>query len=253
MHSTNKNAIDYLIQGYHLIFQAGVKKFVIIPMIANIVIMSLLIAWFFSKLSVFIDMGMQYVPDWLQWLSYIISALLLIMLSIMFCYFFSAITNIIAAPFNGLLAEHVEAHLTGEPAPETTAMDLIRDVPRIMKREFQKIVYYLAWAVPLFILYWVPVIGQTVVPVVWFVFTAWMINVQYADYAFDNHKVGFKEMKIALRRDAVGNCFFGAVISLFTMFPILNLIIMPIAVCGATAKWVDVYRKEFRRAPMNQR
>lgn len=245
----NKNAIDYLIQGYHLIFQAGVKKFVILPLIANIVVMSLLIAWFFSKLSVFVDMAMQYIPDWLQWLSYLLSALLLITLSILFCYFFSAITNIIAAPFNGLLAEHVEAHLTGEPASDSSVIDIIKDIPRIMKRELQKIIYYLAWAIPLFILYWIPVIGQTVVPVAWFIFTAWMINIQYADYAFDNHKVGFEEMKLTLRKDAAGNCLFGAIISLFTMIPILNLVIMPIAVCGATAKWVDVYRKEFLNEP----
>ncbi|MBF4190168.1 NAD(P)H-binding protein [Serratia ureilytica] len=32
-----------------------------------------------------------------------------------------------------------------------------------------------------------------------------------------------------------------------TMIPILNLVILPVAVCGATAMWVDRYRSQFVR------
>lgn len=65
---------------------------------------------------------------------------------------------------------------------------------------------------------------------------------QYCDYPFDNHKVPFKEMRTALRTQKVANMQFGALTSLFTMIPFLNLFIMPVAVCGATAMWVDCYR-----------
>ena len=58
---------------------------------------------------------------------------------------------------------------------------------------------YLPRAVVLFILYFVPGIGQTVAPVLWFLFSAWMLAIQYCDYPFDNHKVPFKEMRTALR------------------------------------------------------
>ncbi|MFO5533262.1 sulfate transporter CysZ, partial [Klebsiella pneumoniae] len=33
-----------------------------------------------------------------------------------------------------------------------------------------------------------------------------------------------------------------ALTSLFTMIPVLNLVILPVAICGATAMWVDCYR-----------
>jgi hypothetical protein len=36
---------------------------------------------------------------------------------------------------------------------------------------------------------------------------------------------------------------FGALTSLFTMIPVLNLVILPVAICGATAMWVDCYRE----------
>ena len=76
----------------------------------------------------------------------------------------------------------------------------------------------------------------------WFLFSAWMLAIQYCDYPFDNHKVPFKEMRTALRTQKVANMQFGALTSLFTMIPVLNLFIMPVAVCGATAMWVDCYR-----------
>ena len=69
-----------------------------------------------------------------------------------------------------------------------------------------------------------------------------MLAIQYCDYPFDNHKVPFKAMRNALRTQKVANMQFGALTSLFTMIPFLNLFIMPVAVCGATAMWVDCYR-----------
>lgn len=80
-----------------------------------------------------------------------------------------------------------------------------------------------------------------------FLFSAWMMSIQYCDYPFDNHKVSFPDMRNALRRNKVDNLQFGALTSLFTMIPILNLVIMPVAVCGATAMWVDRYRAEYSR------
>jgi len=123
-------------------------------------------------------------------------------------------------------------------------ISLIKDLPRILKRELQKLANYLLWAIPILLSYFIPVIGQSVTPIVWFLFTAWQINIQYADYAFDNHKVSYARMCQLLKQHKADNLLFGILISFFTMVPLLNLIIMPIAVCGATAMWVDRYRHQ---------
>lgn len=238
----DKSGISYFIQGWHLVSQPGLKKFVFLPMLANIVIMSLLFYWLFSSLSSVIDLGLNYVPSWLQWLGYIASFLVIVTFAIFFCYFFSLVTNIIAAPFNGLLAEQVEALLTHQPPPDSSIISVIQDVPRILKREWLKLANYLLWTVPILLTSFIPVFGQLVTPIIWFIFTAWMVNLQYADYAFDNHKVNFYQTRQLLKQDKVDNVIFGALVSLFTMIPLLNLIIMPVAVCGATAMWVDRYR-----------
>ncbi|XNM68513.1 EI24 domain-containing protein [Escherichia coli] len=67
-----------------------------------------------------------------------------------------------------------------------------------------------------------------------------MLAIQYCDYPFDNHKVPFNAMRQALRTRKVTNMQFGSLVSLFTLIPVLNLVIIPVA--GATAMWVDCYR-----------
>ena len=238
------NGIEYFMKGWSLAFNPGIKRFVFLPLVANVVIMSALFYWFFSMITGMVDWGLAFVPNWLQWLGYIISFIIVLTLVILFCYFFSTVTNIIAAPFNGLLAEQVEAQLTGIPAPDTSWMSLIKDLPRIFGREMQKLLNYLLWAIPILLTYFIPIIGQFVTPIVWFLFTAWQINIQYADYAFDNHKISFHNMQALLKQDKVDNLTYGILVSLFTMVPLLNLIIMPIAVCGSTAMWVDRYRHQ---------
>jgi uncharacterized protein involved in cysteine biosynthesis len=77
----------------------------------------------------------------------------------------------------------------------------MKDIPRIMKREWQKLAWYLPRAIVLLLLYFIPGIGQTVAPVLWFLFSAWMLAIQYCDYPFDNHKVPFKTMREAPQSD----------------------------------------------------
>ena len=74
-----------------------------------------------------------------------------------------------------------------------------------------------------------------------------MAAIQYCDYPFDNHKVSFADMRQALAQRRIHNLSFGTGVSLCTMVPVLNFLIMPIAVCGATAMWVDNYRSHFVR------
>ena len=70
-------------------------------------------------------------------------------------------------------------------------------------------------------------------------FNAWMMAVEYCDYPMDNHKLSFKEARRRIGSQRSTSFSFGALVMLGTMVPILNLIIMPAAVCGGTAMWVE--------------
>lgn len=106
--------------------------------------------------------------------------------------------------------------------------------------------YMLPKALGLFILLLIPALGQTIGPFAWFIFTAWTLAIQYCDYPFDNHKIDFHSMRMSLKQKQSKAYGFGMVVSVLTTIPIVNLFVVPIAVCGATAMWVAEYRGEFK-------
>ncbi|WP_417762825.1 sulfate transporter CysZ [Shewanella sp.] len=241
-----KSGIQYFMDGFSLIKQPGLRRFVVVPLLCNLVLFAgalMLAINYLSQLMQSVDAS---VPSWLDWISFLLWPLLIIAILIVFSFIFSAIMNWIAAPFNGLLAEKVEQLLTGKPLYTGGAMDAVKDLPRVFGREWQKLKYYLPRALLVLILFFIPVVGQTVFPVVWFIFSAWMMAIQYCDYPFDNHKVTFADMKQALLRTRGSSMSFGVAVTLFSMVPIVNFIVMPVAICGATAMWVDKYREVYR-------
>lgn len=232
----------YFIYGWRLMLQRQLMPFVVLPVVINTVLMIGLIWLFFANIGGLLD---SLLPTWLEWLSVILIPLIFLMILVAFYFTFTTLANFIAAPFNALLAEKVEQQLTGETLTPTGIADLLKDVPRMLKREWQKMWYSFPRLIALFLLGFMPVVGQSIVPILTFVFGAWLLAIQYCDYPFDNHKISFARMRNALVQQRVMNFTFGALVSLFTMLPFVNLVVMPVAVCGATAMWVKEYRRFF--------
>ncbi len=237
----------YFFQGFSLAFTPGIRRFVVIPLFVNLILMGVFFTFTLSQLHHWINQWLAFLPQWLSWLSYLLWPLLGIGILIICSYFFSTLANWIAAPFNGLLSEHLEAKLTGQTPPDEGILDAVKDLPRVFKREVQKLGYYLPKALGLLLLLWIPLIGQTLGPLLWFLFSAWMMGIQYCDYPFDNHRVNFLKMKETLRENKGLTTSFGGVVMFFTLTPFLNLFVMPVAVCGATAMWVDKYKTQLGR------
>lgn len=241
----HKSGPSYFLDGFNLIRQPGLRTFVIIPLLVNILLFIGGFYFAFTQLEIAFDYINSLLPEYLHWLNFFLWPLAIVTLIVVIAFIFSSVMNWIAAPFNGLLAEKVELLLTGKSIDSDSTIDSIKDIPRMLKREWIKLKYYLPKAIGFLLLFLIPVIGQTIAPIIWFLFSAWMMAIQYCDYAFDNHKISFDDMKNALRQTR-GTCYsFGATVTLFSMIPIVNFIVMPVAICAATAMWVDKYRDAF--------
>ncbi|GAA5137611.1 sulfate transporter CysZ [Thalassotalea piscium] len=233
----------YFFKGFELIRMKGIRRFVFIPLIINLVLFSVAFYYLFLELQTYMDAIEAWLPEWLSWLSVVIWPVAVLFILVMFSFIFSSVANWLAAPFNGLLSEKMEALLTNEQPPSGNAFEIVKDIPRTLSREWCKFRYYIPRAIGFLLLYWIlPVIGQ----ILWFLFLAWMMAIQYKDYPFDNHKVNFDEMKNALQERKGLSYSFGIITALFSMLPIVNLVVMPVAICGATALWVDHYRSHYR-------
>lgn len=241
----SRSGFHYFASGWQLMMLPGIKRYVVLPLLMNILLLGGAFWWLYSRLHNWIPQILQRVPEWLHWLGYLLWPLSVLAVLLIFSYFFSTLANLLASPFSGLLAERLEARLTGEEPPEGGVMAMVKDTPRILHREWVKLAYYLPRALVLLLLHLIPVLGQTVAPVLWFLFGAWMMSIQYSDYPFDNHKVPFVTMRRALRQHKTQNLQFGIMVYICTVIPVLNLVIMPVAICGATAMWVDRYRQDF--------
>ncbi|KGJ96082.1 sulfate transporter CysZ [Colwellia psychrerythraea] len=230
---------SYFFKGFSLVRQKGIRRFVLIPLTINVLLFSFAFYYAYLEINSYMESIMAWLPSWLDWLSVILWPLAVVTILVIFSFIFSTVANWLAAPFNGLLSEKVEAILNGQQAPKGEMFDIVKDIPRTLNREWQKLRYYLPRAIGFFIILWLlPIFGQ----IIWFLFIAWMMAIQYKDYPFDNHKIPFTQMKDVLKNNQGVSYSFGITVALFSMIPIVNLVVMPVAICGATALWVDYYQ-----------
>ncbi len=231
--------MHYFFQGLSLLTTKGLRRYVLIPLSINLLLFAAAFFYLLQQVQGWVDTLMSFVPEFLAFLEYLLWPLLVLSTVLTLAFSFTMIANFIAAPFNALLSEKVELHLTGQALPEQTLGAFMQDVPRMLGREWTKFVYCFPRALVFLVLFFMlPLIGQ----LLWFLFTSWMMAIQYCDYAYDNHKVPFDRMRQQLRADLTGSYGFGITVSIASMVPFLNLLVMPVAVCGGTAMWVDRYR-----------
>ncbi len=227
---------SYVARGLELAFQKGVRRYVIIPLSINILLFTAAIYATLHYTGFLVQEILALLPSWLQWLEILIWPLVILAVVLVFAMTFTSVANVIASPFNSLLAEKVEYKLTGIKPIDGGVRGMIKDIPRIVGREFQKIIYFLPRAIIFGLLFLLlPIVGQ----VLWFLFSGWMMTIQYADYPFDNHKVPFKHMRRELSARRGKSLSFGCIVAFLATIPLVNLMLIPIAVCGATAMWVD--------------
>jgi CysZ protein len=234
------SGVSYFFQGFDIITTKGLKRFVFVPLAINLILFTTAFYFLFGEIQWGITNIIGLIPEWLGWLksvlSFILWPLAVISVLLIFALLFGTLANWIAAPFNGMLAEKVERYLTGQSLGDEGLLDIFKDIPRTLGRELSKLVYYIPRAIGFLLLFFLlPVAGQ----VLWFLFSAWMMAIQYCDYPFDNHKVPFKTMRYQLNQRR-GLCFsFGIMVNIFALIPIVNFVVMPVAICGATAMWVN--------------
>ena len=109
--TTPRSGVYYFSQGWKLIGLPGIRRYVFLPLLVNIILMGGAFWWLFTRLDSWIPSLMSHVPEWLQWLNYLLWPMVVISILLVFGYFFSTIANWIAAPFSGLLAAHHEARV----------------------------------------------------------------------------------------------------------------------------------------------
>ncbi len=228
----------YLAEGFRLLARPELRWFALMPIAVNTLVFFSLIGFAISQFGVWMDAMLPQLPDWLVWVEFLLWPLFAVGLLLALFYGFTTLANLLAAPFNGLLAERVDALLGNVPPQDNSMAALLALVPRTLKRELQKTAYSLPRMLLLVVLMFIPGLNLLATPL-WFLFGAWMQAVEYTDYCSDNRQQPFSQLRQSLRAQRLPALSFGLTVSLATMVPILNLVAMPAAVCGGTKFWRD--------------
>ncbi|OGO93565.1 MAG: sulfate transporter CysZ [Coxiella sp. RIFCSPHIGHO2_12_FULL_42_15] len=232
---------NYFIDGFRLIFKKGLRRYVVFPATINAVVFMAMF-WYggheFHRLTMWFA---HFLPSWLQWLAGVLWVLFVLVVLLIFVYTFSLVANLVAAPFNGFLAEKVEEHLRGHPAAAALSWRMIfTEAPRMLKRQLHFMGYYFSRIILVVILFFIPGLQVLAAPL-WYLLSAWMMTVQYIDYPMDNHRIDFVTMRQMLATKRVLNVSFGALVLVASLIPLLNFIVIPAAVAGATQLWLHEY------------
>ena len=233
------SGIRYFFCGIKLILRPGIKRFVIMPLLMNISVFILGFWLAMRWLDQFLD---RMLPDWLAWAEYILWPLFTLSYFLIVFYLFALLANLIAAPFNGFLAEKVETHLRAKtPAEDQFSFKaLLKDILPSLASEVHKLFYFALRSLPILLLFLIPGINL-LAPLLWFLFMAWILSLEYLDYPCANHNILFKQTRALAKQQRTRCLGFGATVSFLTMIPFVNFFVMPIAVAGATAMYVDTF------------
>jgi len=235
------DGVHYLFAGFTLITKPGIKRFVLIPLIINIVLFSALFVVMKHYMAALDAWVLGFLPAWLQWLGAVIWLLFFLGFFFVFIYAFAALGAVVAAPFNGLLAEEVAIYLTGVTPDQRSLFAAVKDVPRVMARQFSIIFYYLPRALLILLLYFVPVI-HVLAFFFWIVFSAWFLTLQYIDFPTDNQRVPLSKVRDWLGERRSVTLGFGFSLIFVMSIPVVNFFSITAAAAGATKFWVEENR-----------
>lgn len=228
----------YLGEGLKLMLRPGLRAFVLLPLSLNLALFIGLVSFAVRQFRHWVEVLMPSLPDWLSFLEYLMWPLFVVLVLVLIYFTFTLLANLIAAPFNGFLAEKVEVVARGrDDFPPFSWGELAAMVPRTLRRELRKLGYFLPRAAGLLVLTVIPGVNLIATPL-WVLFGIWMMAVQYIDYPADNHKLAFDDMLAWLRRTRWQSLGFGGAVYVALLVPFLNILMMPAAVAGATLFWV---------------
>ncbi|GAA2869838.1 EI24 domain-containing protein [Streptosporangium fragile] len=144
---------------------------------------------------------------------------------------FTAVTLIVGEPFYEKLSEKVEE--TYGEVPTGHELPLWKSIPRSIKDSLVTLCWVLLFTIPLFFLGFVPVIGQTVVPVLGALVSGFFLTVELTTLALERRGMVRKSRFALLRRNKATSLGFGVLLFLLFLVPFVAVIAMPAAVAGA--------------------
>ena len=239
--------LTHFLKGFRLLTAPGVRLWVIIPLLLNLALFVGLTMYVMAQFEGLMGWLLNYLPSWLAFIAWLFRILFGLLLAVCYAYTFTLVGNLIASPFYGLLANAVYIKLSGREDEVPLTLKTASTIAwQAFVRELQKLGYLLPRLAGVLLLCltlsFIPLVNF-VVPAIAFLWGAWSLALQYLDYPADINGVNFKTVRQQAGSDKGLSFTFGSIVLLGSTIPVLNLLVMPAAVAGATSLWLEHFKQ----------
>ncbi|MFF2994551.1 EI24 domain-containing protein [Streptomyces sp. NPDC057950] len=157
---------------------------------------------------------------------------------------FTAVTLLVGQPFYESLSEKVDRDVSPDGTAPESGLPLWRELWISGRDSLRIVVRALVWGILLFALGFVPVVGQTVVPVIGFFVTGFFLTEELTAVALQRRRVELRARLTLLRSRKMLVWGFGTPLGLAFLVPVVAVFLMPGAVAGATLMARDLLGEE---------
>lgn len=218
-------AVGYFFKGLGLLLHPELRPFLLMPLLINFLIYALALVLGYHTIDGLLQ---HFIPAWLHWLNWLLWPLFFLCFFIAGFFTFTIMANILAAPFYGKLAAKTLglANGAGVGADE-------QPLPKVMAAELKRALYLASRALPLLALFMIPGLN-IIAPFLWGLFGAWGMALEYLAFPLENAGVLFPAQKQLAKEHRLGSLSFGGIVMMGLSLPVLNVVVAPAAVIGAT-------------------
>ncbi|MBN1632573.1 MAG: EI24 domain-containing protein [Ignavibacteria bacterium] len=217
----------------------------IIPVIINFIIYSSVFAFTLYKFSGIAKSltGIEYAEAlWYNYAFYILLLLLSIVLILFICYFaFTILGSIVTGPFNENISQFTEEKILNEKI--IYEIGFFKDAYRSITAEIKKLMFYVFFIVPFFLIGFIPVIGSIFSGIMIFIFSVFYTALDFFDYPMQRKNYTLRQkIKSVLSNKSV-SAGFGLTGFLLMLLPFLNVFLKPLLVVSGTTIY---FEKEYK-------
>lgn len=230
-------------------------RFLLVPIALNFIIgIALYIGLLFpawngltdliAVLSDRFDAFVANLPAWLSFLDYailglgwLLRVLLVLGLFLVTGFIFLQFGVILGAPWYGQLSEQIEKFRLGRV--EVVEVHIFQDIWRAILFELKKIALWLAIALPLLLLNFIPGLGPPIASLGGILLTATIACLDFLDGPSERRRFSFRKKLSLVLKTLPASGSFSVVCWILSSIPLVNLVTIPICVASGTLFWCD--------------
>jgi CysZ protein len=225
----------YLLEGFRRLRLPRLRRYVLMPVVGNVVIFLLAAVCLFFGLDFLLD---RWLPEGFDWLRYLLFPLVAAAMLAVGMLAFTLLAALLLSPFLGRLAAEVD-QMEGISPPDQPPAGWLAGLRADLGLELRRLAYIATCLLGVLLLGLTPLLNLLVAPVGVLV-SSWLLAVEYAGNPLGNHRQSLREQLTLLRSARWTVVGFGLASFGCSLVPIVNFVVVPASVIGITLMCADL-------------